>query len=229
MSPAGNLGQRFAIGQLALQGENAAMLLRDLFDFALQFAVQPVNGAVALRANQGQGRDLGERRQQVEIVGRIGSRLLGAEDEQAQQFAFVQEAVGRFAAQEKQLPPRRIGVEQPPSGRGAVFAHRFDERAAGRQLRQGRGGAEGVRQPVKRTIPLSKVDGTAARAQQFRRGLQQAAGQGRRIDQLFDGLAHAAPGAVQLVLLPAKMMIQYALEARRASGRAPPAAPGPCR
>ena len=84
------------------------MLLRDLLDLGLQFAVQPVDGAVAFRADQGQGRDLSERRQQVEVFRRIGSRLLGAEDEQAQQFAFVEQAVGRFAAQEQQLPPGRV-------------------------------------------------------------------------------------------------------------------------
>ena len=97
----GSLGQRLAAGELALQRDDAPVLLRDLFDLRLQLAVERVDGAVAFGADQGQGGDLGEGRQQVQVLRRVRPRLLGAQHEQAEQLALVQQAVGRLAAEEE--------------------------------------------------------------------------------------------------------------------------------
>src|SRR5438874_2224274 len=75
--------------QLALQGQDAALLFGDLVHLGPQVTVEDFNGVVALRALQGQGGQLGEGGQQVEVFAAVKAEVLRSQDQQGQQLALV--------------------------------------------------------------------------------------------------------------------------------------------
>ena len=184
--------------QLLLQGQDAPLLLGDLLDLGLQFAVERFDRPMAFGTGQREGRERGERGQQVEVfAGETAAAGLGTEDQHCPQDVFVGQATAT-------APPRARSWTRASNGpgptRGGIVSNVPSAATSGPSAGNCSAGGTGPMPPATRkaSVRLPQIDGPAWHAEQVAGGPQQPPGQRRRIDELFDRLAEQVQRLVEL-------------------------------
>jgi len=159
----GDRGHRRAdhgvIGQLALERQNAPLLLGDFLDLISKLQVQELDRAMPASALQSRTGNLCEAGQQVQIIGPVRPRILGAQDQEGLELRLVHQRIGDFASQESQLPLCSVCRLMRPGRKRAPLLQSFHQRAPGRQFLQRRGSwAQATRQAINGRFPVAEVN-----------------------------------------------------------------------
>ena len=119
---------------MTLQGDNPPLLFGNLFNLGLELSIQALDGPMAFRALERQGRQLRESRQKVQIFRAVMSQLFWPENEETEQLALVRNSLADFTPQKAELT--RYGVGKPSTAAagsyGAMCNAGLHQWAAGR-------------------------------------------------------------------------------------------------